>query len=76
MLSVADGGATPMLSQTDAYNEADGIKVQTRYDTANPYSYAVTSNPYRAATSTQAGNEQAMGWTRSKSWNTGSKKII
>jgi RHS repeat-associated protein len=55
----------------DAYNEADGIKVQTRYDTANPYSYAVTSNPYRAATSTQAGGEATMGWTRSKSWNTG-----
>jgi RHS repeat-associated protein len=55
----------------DAYNEADGIKVLTRYKTANPYSYAVTSNPYRAATSVQAGGEATMGWTRSKSWNTG-----
>jgi hypothetical protein len=55
----------------DPYNEAHGIKVQTRYETGNPYSYQLSSNPYRAATATQATNEESMGWTRSKSINTG-----
>lgn len=34
------------------YNETDGIKVQTRYLTSGTYTYQLTSNPYRAATST------------------------
>ncbi len=55
----------------DPFNEAHGIKVQTRYETGNPDSYSLSSNPYRAATATQATNEESMGWTRSKSINTG-----
>ncbi len=55
----------------DPTNEQHGIKVQTRYKMGNPYSYTLTSNPYRAATSSQAANEDSMGWTRSKSINTG-----
>ncbi len=55
----------------DEYDETDGIKVQTRYETSNPYTYSLTSNPYRAAYSNQAGSEQTMGWSRSKSWNHG-----
>jgi RHS repeat-associated protein len=54
-----------------ATNETDGIKVQTRYQTGNPNSYQLTSNPYRAATSMAATSEPSMGWTRSKSVNTG-----
>ena len=54
-----------------ATNETDGIKVQTRYQTGNPYSYQLTSNPYRATTSAAAGSEPSMGWTQSKSSNTG-----
>ena len=57
----------------DPYNESHGIKVQTRYETTNPYSYSVSSNPYRASTSGGAGSEETMGWTRSKAWNTGRK---
>jgi YD repeat-containing protein len=34
-------------------------------------SYVLTSNPYRAATSTAAGSEPTMGWTRSKTDKTG-----
>jgi hypothetical protein len=49
----------------DPYNEQHGIKVQTRYETGNPYSYQLSSNPYRTM------NEAEMGWTRSKSINTG-----
>lgn len=55
----------------DPTNEDHGIKVQTRYQTGNPYSYQLTSNPYRAATSAAATTEESMGWTRSKSVNTG-----
>jgi RHS repeat-associated protein len=55
----------------DATNIDQGIKVQTRYLTGNPYSYQLSSNPYRAATSTAAVNEPSMGWTRSKLENTG-----
>ncbi len=55
----------------DPYNEQHGIKVQTRYKTGNPHSYSLSSNPYRAATATQATNEESMDWTRSKSINTG-----
>lgn len=53
----------------DPYNEQQGIKVQTRYKFDNPTdplnsngSYALVSNPYRAATSAQAASEQGMGW--------------
>jgi RHS repeat-associated protein len=55
----------------DPYNEQHGIKVQTRYQAGNPYSYQLSSNPYRAATSATATAEESMGWTRSKSINTG-----
>jgi RHS repeat-associated protein len=54
-----------------ATDETTGIKVQTRYLFSGANSYRLASNPYRAATSTQAGGEQAMGWTRSKSDNGG-----
>jgi RHS repeat-associated protein len=54
-----------------ATNETDGIKVETRYQTGNPNSYQITSNPFRAATATAATTEPTMGWTRSKSVNTG-----
>ncbi len=54
-----------------ATNETDGIKVETRYQTGNPNSYQLTSNPFRAAYASQATNEQSMGWTRSKAINTG-----
>ena len=40
-----------------------GIKVQTRYQTGNPNSYKLTSNPYRASTSGAATGEPTMGWT-------------
>lgn len=33
--------------------------------------YVLTSNPYRAATSADAGNESTMGWTRARSDNAG-----
>lgn len=59
-----------------ATNETDGIKVETRYQTGNPNSYQITSNPFRAATATAAANEPTMGWTRSKSWNTGRKQEV
>ena len=60
----------------DPYNEAHGIKVETRYQTGNPNSYQLASNPFRAPTATAATNEPSMGWTRSKSWNTGRKQEI
>ncbi len=59
-----------------ATNINDGIKVQTRYLTGNPYSYQLTSNPYRAATSAGAANEPSMGWTRSKAVNTGKRSEV
>ena len=52
------------------YNETDGIKVQTRYQTGNPNSYQLSSNPYRASSATSE-TDLTMGWTRSKSVNTG-----
>jgi hypothetical protein len=62
----------------DPYNEATGIKVQTRYayqaptDPANSNgAYTLTSNPYRAVTSGGASGETTMGWTRSYSNKTG-----
>jgi RHS repeat-associated protein len=44
-------------------SETAGIKVQTRYLTIAGNSYVLTSNAYRAATSTAAGSESTMGWT-------------
>ena len=56
-------------STESPYNEHHGIKVQTRYrfdDGENPTSsngvFSLTSNPYRAATSDAATNEETMGW--------------
>jgi RHS repeat-associated protein len=60
----------------DPYIETDGIKVQTRYDNSNPHTYSLSSNPYRANTSAQAGNETTMGWSRSKVWNSGRRSEI
>jgi RHS repeat-associated protein len=54
----------------DAYDETKGIKVQTRYKFSSPYSYTLTSAPYRAATSSAASSQEngfTMGWTRTKS---------
>lgn len=52
-----------------ATNEQHGVKVQTRYmtDAATGYSYQITSNPYRAGTSSAASTETSMGWTLSRS---------
>jgi RHS repeat-associated protein len=61
-----------------ATNETDGIKTQTRYQyhSGSPSSsngtYTLTSNPYRAATSSAASNEPTIGWSvefESKSGN-------
>jgi RHS repeat-associated protein len=58
-----------------ASNEHHGIKVQTRYATTysspNGYNYSLTSNPYRAATSSAASSDPTMGWTRSKAHHLG-----
>ncbi|MEZ5308332.1 MAG: RHS repeat-associated core domain-containing protein [Pyrinomonadaceae bacterium] len=58
----------------DPYDEADGIKVQTRHRFDNPSNpassngaYSLVSNPYRAATSALASGEESMGWTLSYS---------
>ncbi|MET0754010.1 MAG: RHS repeat-associated core domain-containing protein [Pyrinomonadaceae bacterium] len=59
-----------------ATNETDGIKVQTRYSTGNPYSYRLSSNPYRANYSNNATTEPSMGWTRTKTVNTGGHSEI
>jgi RHS repeat-associated protein len=60
-----------------ATNEEHGIKVQTRYAFAysspNGYTYQLSSNPFRAPTSSAASSEPTMGWTRSKAWHTGRK---
>jgi hypothetical protein len=58
------------------YNEQDGIKVQTRYLFNGNYTYQISSNPYRAATSALATMEESMGWTRSKTVNTGKHNEI
>lgn len=58
----------------DPLNEAHGIKVQTRYQTADPHTFQLVSNPYKASTSALAGNEPTMGWTRSKIWNHGRRE--
>lgn len=54
-----------------ATDESAGIKVQTRYLYSGSFSYTVTSNPYRAATSVAAGGEEAMGWNRTQKDNGG-----
>jgi RHS repeat-associated protein len=51
--------------------ETDGIKVQTRYGIASGYSFQISSNPYRAVSSSSASAEPTMGWTRSKSFTNG-----
>jgi RHS repeat-associated protein len=65
------------------YNEQDGIKVQTRYlasgsctTFAGNCSYALSSNPYRAAKSFEATNETTMSWSRSKADNGGRVREI
>jgi YD repeat-containing protein len=58
-------------SAQSATNEEHGIKVQTRYKFSGSNSFVLSSNPYRAATSSAASSEQTMGWTRSKSDNAG-----
>src|SRR6185369_8859329 len=54
-----------------ATDETTGIKVQTRYQYSGNFSYVLTSNAYRAATSATAGSEATMGWSRAKSDNGG-----
>ena len=64
-------------SSQSATNETDGIKVETRYlvdynsSTGVGHTYQLTSNPYRAATSSAASTEPTMGWTLSTALNTG-----
>lgn len=55
-------------SETD---ETKGIKVQSRYLVSGSHTYQVTSNPYRADYSYNAGSENTMGWSRSKSDSSG-----
>lgn len=58
-------------STQSATDEAQGIKVQTRYVFNATNSFMLTSNPYRAATSGAATNEVTMGWTRTEGDNVG-----
>ncbi|HEV7646099.1 MAG TPA: hypothetical protein VGO50_19340 [Pyrinomonadaceae bacterium] len=60
----------------DPYDETSGVKVETRYKTASPYSYQLTSNPFRSNSAAQASGEQTMGWTLSKAWADGSKQEV
>jgi RHS repeat-associated protein len=53
------------------YDEADGIKTQTRYLFSGNNSYQLVSNPYRASTPSQATDESSMGWKRTKMDNGG-----
>ncbi len=61
----------------DPTNETDGVKVQTRYkassacayDNTKTCSFKLTSNPYRASSSSNAVSEPAMGWTRLQTVN-------
>lgn len=52
-------------------SETTGIKVQLRYKFSGSNSYQLTSNPYRAATSSAATAEGTMGWSRQKSDQSG-----
>ena len=54
----------------DPNDEAQGIKVQTRYKYYGANSYQVSSHPYREASSSQA-PAAAMGWSRAKADNSG-----
>ena len=54
-----------------ATDETAGIKVQTRYLYTGSFSYTLTSNPYRGATSAAASGEETMGWTRTQKDNGG-----
>jgi RHS repeat-associated protein len=56
-----------------AYDDTQGIKVQTRYlfDPPNHVSCQLSSNPYRANFSYNASSEGTMGWTRTKNDNGG-----
>ncbi len=65
-------------SAEDPTDEEDGIKTQTRYrvhsgsPSGSNGDYTLTSNPFRAATSSAASSEETMGWTvgfESKSGN-------
>ena len=58
------------VATQDPTVETAGIKVQTRYLFSSSNSYTLSSNPYRAAYSSQE-TDASMGWTRSKSDNTG-----
>lgn len=57
-----------IASAADELDETKGIKAETRYfiDRDNHFTYRLSSNPYRAASSTQAASEPTMGWTRTK----------
>jgi RHS repeat-associated protein len=46
-----------------ATDEQSGIKAQTRYTFSGANSFSLTSNSYRAATSTAAAAEDTMGWS-------------
>jgi len=59
------------VSTQSPTDETTGIKVQTRYLVSGSNSYRLVSNPFRAATSSGASSESAMGWTRSKFDNGG-----
>ena len=58
-------------STQSATDETTGIKVQTRYIVSASNNYRLISNPFRAATSSGAYAELAMGWSRSKFNNSG-----
>jgi RHS repeat-associated protein len=71
------------ITTEDPTNEQHGIKVQFRYKYNDPTPnnpddiennnglYALSSNPYRGATSAQAANEESMGWSVSYTDKTG-----
>ncbi len=66
-------------SNEDPYNEQHGIKVETKYmtstqcgfDSTQTCSVQVVSNPFRASNSSNASNEETMGWTRSSKNSSG-----
>jgi RHS repeat-associated protein len=63
-------------STQSATNETEGIKVETKYTYTTGYSWQLTSNPFRASSSSGAGSEETMGWTRTKSWITGHQSQV
>lgn len=64
-----------VASTQSATNETDGIKVQTRYKTVSGFTYQLTSNPYRASTSS-AEIDATMGWTLSTGWSSGIRSEV